>query len=349
MKKAYLILENGKVFEGIQIGAEGEAAGELVFTTGVVGYLETLTDPAYKGQIIMQTFPLIGNYGVMEADLEGECSAGGYVVHELCDTPSNFRSEYDLNTFLKKNGVPGIAGVDTREITRIIRREGTMRALLTDSAPSDCALSFASVGLNKAGCTERIVCKALGEAKYRVSLLDFGMTQSFPRLFTARGCEVLVMPQSTSAADILAEKPDGVVLSGGPGNPEDYTHQIEEIKKIIGKVPVFAVGLGHQLIALAMGGKTVKLNPGHRGANQPAKSMENGRTYITTQNHGYAVLAESLAGVAEETFVNLNDQTNEGLIYPGKMCKTFQFYPDAYSGAFIPDAFIEEMGGKTNA
>lgn len=349
MKKAYLVLENGKVFEGERIGAAGEAVGELVFTTGVVGYLETLTDPAYTGQMIMQTFPLVGNYGVMEADLEGECSAGGYVVHELCDTPSNFRSEYDLDTFLKKNGVPGIAGVDTREITRIIRSEGTMRALLTDSVPTDNALCFAHVGQNKAGCTEKTVLPANGEKKYSVTVIDYGMPKSFPRALTARGCAVTVVPQSTSAADILAEKPDGVVLSGGPGNPEDYPFAIEEIQKLFGNVPLFAAGLGHQLVALAMGGKTVKLPHGHRGANQPAKSTGNGRTYITVQNHGYAVLAESLTGLAEETFVNLSDKTNEGLIYPGKKCRTIQFYPDAYGTGFIWDAFIAEMGGAGNA
>jgi len=175
------------------------------------------------------------------------------------------------------------------------------------------------------------------------------MPRSFARLFTARGCEVTAMPQSTSAADVLAEKPDGVVISGGPGNPEDYTLAIEEIKKLIGKVPLFAAGLGHQLVALAMGGKTAKLSPGHRGANQPAKSMENGRTYITAQNHGYAVLTESLRGLAEETFVNLSDNTNEGLFYPGKKCTTVQFYPDAKATAFIMDAFIKEMGGESNA
>lgn len=347
MKKAYLILENKTVLEGTRIGAEGTATGELVFTTGVVGYLETLTDSASAGQIVLQSFPQIGNYGVMEADQEGPCLAAGYVVHELCDAPSNFRSECDLDAYLKKAGVPGIAGVDTRFLVRLLRREGTMRACICDAVPADIQSVFsAPLSAPRAGCTEKKVLPANGEEKYSVSVLDFGITKSMLAALKKRGCAVTLWPKNSTAADILAAKPDGVFISGGPGNPESYTAETDEIRQLVGAVSVLGVGLGHQLCALAMGGKTVKLPYGHRGANHPAKSAD-GRIYIVQQNHGYAVEKESLPG-AGELFVNLHDGTNEGLIYPGKKCITVQFYPSGDT-EYIYDAFIKEMGGCGNA
>ncbi len=346
MKKAYLILENGTVLEGKRIGAEGETDGELVFTTGVVGYLETLTDAAYAGQIILQSFPQIGNYGVAEADLEGQSMAAGYVVHEICAEPSNFRSEYDLDTYLKKAGIPGIAGVDTRALVRMLRKEGTMRARISDTAAFSVDFFASSLPAPQAGCFEKKVIPAETAEKYNVSVLDFGISNSMLRALTGRGCTVTLWPKTTSAEEVSACSPDGVFLSGGPGNPADYTAEIAEIKKLIGSVPMLGIGLGHQLCALVMGGKTVKLPYGHRGANQPVKSAD-GRVYIVEQNHGYAVEKESLP-TAGEIFVNLHDGTNEGLIYPGKKCFTVQFYP-AGSTAFVWDAFIKEMGGNGNA
>jgi len=347
MKKAYLILEDGSIWEGIRIGSDGEADGELVFTTGVVGYLETLTDPAFSGQIVLQTFPQIGNYGVIEEDMEGPCLAAGYIVHEICDTPSNFRAEYALETYLKKQGIPGIAGIDTRSVVRHLRDKGTMRARICDRVPENLDTFFtAPLIAPRAGCTEKKMFYPDGEAKYNVSVMDFGVSMSMVHALTKRGCAVTLFPKTASAADLL-EETDGVVISGGPGNPAEYTEEIGEIQKLIGNVSIFGVGLGHQLVALAMGGKTVKLRYGHRGENHPARRTGD-RIYILKQNHGYAVETDSLAGLAEETFVNLHDGTNEGLVYPGKKCSTVQFYPHGDTDN-IWDEFVSGIGACIDA
>ncbi len=356
MKKAYLVLSNGQVFEGEAIGAEGETIGEIVFTTGVVGYLETLTDPSYAGQIVVQTFPMIGNYGVIEDDFEGNCAVKGYVVREICDYPSNFRCQYDLDTFLKNHNVPGICGVDTREITRIIRESGVMNATICYSVPESLekVKEYEIKGVVKEESTKEIYeCPAVGEAKYNVVLIDYGAKRNIIRCLSKRGCNVTVVPCTTSAEDILAMNPDGLMLSNGPGDPEDNEYCIAQIKKLIGKLPVFGICLGHQLTALAMGGKTIKLKYGHRGGNQPVKEVNGKRTYITSQNHGYAVVSDSLKGVGEELFVNANDGSCEGMNYPGLNCFTVQFHPEACSGPqdteFLFDKFISMMGGKQNA
>ena len=356
MKKAYLVLSNGQIFEGEAIGAEGETIGEIVFTTGVVGYLETLTDPSYAGQIVVQTFPMIGNYGVIEDDFEGNCAVKGYVVREICDYPSNFRCQYDLDTFLKNHNVPGICGVDTREITRIIRESGVMNATICYSVPESLekVKEYEIKGVVKEESTKEIYeCPAVGEAKYNVVLIDYGAKRNIIRCLSKRGCNVTVVPCTTSAEDILAMNPDGLMLSNGPGDPEDNEYCIAQIKKLIGKLPVFGICLGHQLTALAMGGKTIKLKYGHRGGNQPVKEVNGKRTYITSQNHGYAVVSESLKGVGEELFVNANDGSCEGMNYPGLNCFTVQFHPEACSGPqdteFLFDKFISMMGGKQNA
>ena len=355
-KKAYLVLSNGMAFEGRRIGAEGESVGELVFTTGMTGYLETLTDPSYCGQIVMQTFPLIGNYGVITPDFEGTTAVRGYVVRELCETPSNFRSEYELDRFLKDSGIVGLAGVDTREITRIIREEGVMNAKICDSVPDDLS-DIVSYTVKNAvatvSCKAPEVYPAEGEKKYRVALMDYGAKRNIVRSLCARGCEVTCFPQDTPAEEVLKMSPDGIMLSNGPGDPEENTAAIAELKKLIGRVPVFGICLGHQLTALAMGGKTVKLKYGHRGANQPVRDLVGGRTYITSQNHGYAVVAESLDGIGTQTFINANDQSCEGMEYPGKNCFTVQFHPEACGGprdtAFLFDRFLDMMGGERNA
>ena len=356
MKKAYLVLSNGQIFEGEAIGAEGETIGEIVFTTGVVGYLETLTDPSYAGQIAVQTFPMIGNYGVIEDDFEGNCAVKGYVVREICDYPSNFRCQYDLDTFLKSHNIPGICGVDTREITRIIRESGVMNATICYSVPESLekVKEYEIKGVVKEESTKEIYeCPAVGEAKYNVVLIDYGAKRNIIRCLSKRGCNVTVVPCTTSAEDILAMNPDGLMLSNGPGDPEDNEYSITQIKKLIGKLPVFGICLGHQLTALAMGGKTIKLKYGHRGGNQPVKEVNGKRTYITSQNHGYAVVSDSLKGVGEELFVNANDGSCEGMNYPGLNCFTVQFHPEACSGPqdteFLFDKFISMMGGKQNA
>ncbi len=323
MERAYLVLGNGMVFEGQRIGAAGDGLGELVFTTGTVGYLETLTDPSYAGQIVMQTFPMIGNYGVIPEDFEGKCAARGYVVRELCDAPSNFRSEYDLDAFLKNEGVPGVCGVDTRELTRILREEGVMNALICDRVPDDLSAlrDFAVTGaVAQVSQREKTVCSAQGEERYRVALIDYGAKGNIIRCLQKRGCTVTIVPHDTSAEDILALTPDGVMLSNGPGDPAENAYEIAQIAKLIGRVPVFGICLGHQLTALALGGKTVKLKYGHRGANQPVREVGGSRTYITTQNHGYAVLSDSLVSVGRELYVNANDGSCEGMEYPGKRC-----------------------------
>ncbi len=355
-KKACLVLSNGAVFEGRRIGAEGSSIGELVFTTGMTGYLETLTDPSYCGQIVMQTFPLIGNYGVITPDFEGETAVKGYVVRELCDYPSNFRSEYELDRFLKEKNIPGLAGVDTREITRIIREEGVMNAIICDAPPEDLSAVKEYIvrgAVAAVSCKAPEVYPAVGEKKYRVALMDYGAKRNIVRSLQNRGCEVTCFPQDTRAEDVLAANPDGIMLSNGPGDPEENAGPIAELKKMIGRVPIFGICLGHQLTALAMGGRTTKLKYGHRGANQPVKDLIGGRTYITSQNHGYAVISESLAGIGKETFINANDQSCEGMEYPGKNCFTVQFHPEACGGprdtVFLFDRFIEMMGGERNA
>ncbi len=356
MKKAYLVLGNGMIFEGEQIGADAPAIGETVFTTGVVGYVETLTDPSYAGQIVVQTFPTIGNYGVEEEDFEGHCAVKGYVVRELCDSPSNFRSQYELDKFLKDHNVPGIAGVDTREITRTIRESGVMNGMICSELPKDLSPlnDFVIEGVVAEQSTkEKEFFPATAEKKYNVTLIDYGAKLNIIRCLCARGCDVTVVPYNTPAEEILESNPDGVMLSNGPGDPAENVYSIEQIRKLVGKLPIFGICLGHQLTALAMGGKTVKLKYGHRGGNQPVREVKGTRTYITSQNHGYAVVADSLDGIGEELFRNANDGSNEGMIYPGKNCYTVQFHPEACAGpcdtSYLFDDFIKMMGGNDNA
>lgn len=356
MEKAYLVLSNGMVFQGQRIGAALESTGELVFTTGMVGYLETLTDPSYAGQIILQTFPLIGNYGVIEQDFEGNCFAKGYVIRELCHEPSNFRSQYELDRFLKEQGVCGICGVDTRSITRIIREQGVMNARICSCIPEDLSeIKNYSVmdAVRQVSCREKLVYPAVGKERFSVVLIDYGAKRNIVRSLCARGCRVTVVPYSTAAEEVLAMAPDGLMLSNGPGDPEDNNDCIEQIKKLVGKLPIFGICLGHQLTALAMGGKTTKLKYGHRGSNQPVKAVDGSRTYISSQNHGYAVVSESMEGIAQLSYVNANDGSCEGLDYPGKRCFTVQFHPEASSGPhdteFLFDRFLMLMEGESDA
>ena len=351
MKKGYLVLQDGRVFEGVRFGANADTIGELVFTTGMCGYIETLTDPSYAGQIVMQTYPLIGNYGIIREDFEGNCCVKGYVVREYCDAPSNFRTDCDLDTYLKEQNVPGLYGVDTRELTRIIREHGVMNATICDEVPADLkpVETYAVVGVVEAvTCKEPTVHPAVGEEMFKVSLLDYGAKNNIIRELQKRGCTVTVLPATTSAEDILTSDPDGVMLSNGPGDPAENVYQIEQIKKLLGKVPMFGICLGHQLTALAAGGKTYKLKYGHRGVNQPVRDMNGVRTYITSQNHGYAVDSDSIR-TGRLSFANANDGTCEGIDYPGLKAFTVQFHPEACTGpkdtSFLFDRFVELMKG----
>lgn len=351
MKKGYLILQDGQVFEGVRFGAETDTVGELVFTTGMCGYVETLTDPSYAGQIVMQTYPLIGNYGIIREDFEGACCVKGYVVREYCDTPSNFRTDCDLDTYLKEQGVPGLCGVDTRELTRIIREHGVMNAAICDEIPADLTpiKTYAITGVVEAvSCKEPDRYQAEGEERFRVSLLDYGAKRNIVRELQKRGCTVTVLPATTSAEEILAADPDGVMLSNGPGDPAENTYQIEQIRKLLGKVPMFGICLGHQLTALAAGGSTYKLKYGHRGVNQPVRDLNGVRTYITSQNHGYAVDGDTVK-LGKVRFVNANDGTCEGIDYPELKAFTVQFHPEACTGpkdtAFLFDRFVDLMKG----
>ena len=351
MKKGYLILQDGRVFEGVRFGAETDTVGELVFTTGMCGYIETLTDPSYAGQIVMQTYPLIGNYGIIREDFEGACCVRGYVVREWCDAPSNFRTDCDLDTFLKEQGVPGLYGVDTRELTRIIREHGVMNAAICDEVPADLTPieTYAVTGVVEAvSCREASVHPAEGEERFRVSLLDYGAKRNIVRELQKRGCTVTILPATTSAEEILAADPNGVMLSNGPGDPAENVYQIEQIRKLLGKVPMFGICLGHQLTALAAGGSTYKLKYGHRGVNQPVRDVEGVRTYITSQNHGYAVDSGTVK-LGRVRFANANDGTCEGIDYPELKAFTVQFHPEACTGpkdtSFLFDRFVDLMKG----
>jgi carbamoyl-phosphate synthase small subunit len=350
MKKAYLVLQNGQVYEGRRFGAEGDRLGELVFTTGMGGYLETLTDPSYFGQIVIQTFPLMGNYGVIPADFEGIPRLRAYVVREWCPAPSNFRSEGDLDSFLKERDIPGLWGMDTRRLTRTLRDEGVMNALICDKVPEDLSMLRSyrvTDALMAVTCREKKTYTPEGWTKYRVALLDYGMKGNILRELTRRGCEVTVCPAATTAEEILSGGFDGLMLSNGPGDPAENVFQIAQLQLLLGRLPLFGICLGHQLTALAAGGSTYKLPFGHRGVNQPVRVPGSHRTYVTSQNHGYAVAEGVPGGVV--SFLNANDLSCEGMDYPSLRAFTVQFHPEACAGpkdtGFLFDRFISLMEG----
>jgi carbamoyl-phosphate synthase small subunit len=358
-KTIYLTLADGHVFRGIPFGAEGEVTAEVVFTTGMEGYLETLTDKSYYGQTIVQTFPLIGNYGVIEEDFEGKIiGPSAYIVKEWCRHPSNFRSQGTLDNLLREHGIPGLYGIDTRALTKIIREKGTMNGRIAYSSAIndlDEINAYKIVdAVNNVSCNKTYIVNS-SESRYRVALLDFGLKENILRELVKHGCDVVVCPYNITAAALTDLNIDGVMLSNGPGDPADNPVIINNLREFIKTgIPIFGICLGHQLLALARGFSTVKLKYGHRGANQPVKNLDNGRIYITSQNHGYAVLRDTIkSDIASELFINVNDNTCEGIKYKDISAFSVQFHPEASAGphdtAFLFDEFIKMMEAKKYA
>ncbi|MDD4850066.1 MAG: carbamoyl phosphate synthase small subunit [Gemmiger sp.] len=358
--QAYLILANGKIFAGQSVGCPGTTVGEVVFATGMVGFEETLTDPSYYGQIITQTYPMIGNYGMNREDQESEqVWAKGYIVREACTAPSNFRCEETLDAFLKANGTIGIEGIDTRCLTRTLRESGVMNgAITTEFNPrtqpdrlAELMPVIAAYAVENA--VKSVSCTAPAEynpeGALHVALLDLGCKKNIVRCLVKRGCHVTVLPATTTPAQLAALNPDGLMLSNGPGDPAENTEIIQNIAKMLDTgITAFGICLGHQLTALAAGAKTCKLKYGHRGANQPVTEFATGRTYITSQNHGYAVEGETLpADTGRVSHANANDKTCEGIVYTRWNCYTVQFHPEASGGPrdteFLFDRFVERM------
>lgn len=390
--KAFLILEDGAVFEGIHIGAHREIISEIVFNTSMAGYLEVLTDPSYAGQAVCMTYPLIGNYGICLEDMESRKAwPDGFIVRELSRMPSNFRQDITIQEFLEQQDIPGIAGIDTRALTKILREKGTMNGMITenehynieeilprlkayttgkvvekvtctqifevkgsenmeDNGPISGSASFDKAAYESGRREKRptLVRKLNGKGK-KVALLDLGAKDNIAKSLAVRGCDVTIYPALSSAEEILASKPDGIMLSNGPGDPKECAPIIQEIRKLYeSDTPIFAICLGHQLMALAAGADTHKMKYGHRGGNHPVKDLTTGRVYISSQNHGYVVDTDNLAeSIAVPAFINVNDSTNEGLSYTGKNIFTVQFHPEACPGpqdsGYLFDRFIEMM------
>ena len=357
--KATLILENGSVFQGQSIGAPDERVCEMVFNTSMVGYQEILTDPSYAGQGIVMSYPLIGNYGVNHEDNESSRPwAEAFVVRHLSRRGSNFRCEGDLDDYLKTNGITGIQGVDTRALTRILRSQGTMNGMITCAEDFSMEEALEKIRAYRVrGTVERVsrkevqVYPALKRQKLRVALMDFGVKENMICCLQERGCEVTVFPAHTTCVEILAGNFDGVMLSNGPGDPADNKAIIAEIQDLYASgIPIFAVCLGHQLMALATGAQTRKMRFGHRGANHPVKDLDAGRVFITSQNHGYVVCAESVdPAVAQVSHINVNEGSVEGLRYTNGNVYTVQFHPEASPGPkdteHLFDRFVRRMEG----
>ncbi len=348
--KAKLILENGMTFEGKAFGYFKETVGELVFNTGMTGYQELLTDPSYYGQIVVMTYPLIGNYGINLEDTESNgVKVRGLVVREESKYPNNFRCEMTLDGYLKQHKVMGFKGVDTRHLTKIIREIGTCKAIITTEEFTQKELKEKFGFFSNKYAVAEVTCpekyEIPGEGK-RIGVMDFGIKQNILRSFQKRGCHLTVFPFGTTAEEILKHDLDALFLSNGPGDPADLTDTIDEIKKIIGKMPVIGICLGHQLLAWAMGGNTIKLKYGHRGGNHPVKDLLKNKIFITSQNHGYVV--DKMPEGVEVTHINLNDNSIEGMRNEKLKVMSIQYHPEACPGpedsGYIFDDFLELIG-----
>lgn len=357
MKQAYLVLEDGTVFEGESFGAEGETIGEVVFTTGMVGYQEELTDPAFSGMIVMRTYPLTGNYGVNSEDNESEkTSVRGLIIKEAAHCPNNFRSEGTIEEYLKKNNIIAITGIDTRALTRKLRDEGAMNGWITtnpdfdfESRKDEIKAYEISEDIKEYSTKE---CYTKGNGAYKVAVLDLGTKRSLIENLVSHDMTVTVYPADADAEEILKTKPDGIVITDGAGKPEDCKEAVETVKALLAsKLPMMGVGMGHLLMAKACGANLLKMKFGHRGANQPVKDLESGRTYITTQNHGYVVDKESIpTDVMEISHMNINDESVEGLRFTNQKAYTMAFSPDAARGVHTTEYMVsrmtEMMGGN---
>lgn len=367
-KRAYLLLSDGTVFEGWSFGAEGTTIGEVVFTTGMTAYQETITDPSYYGQIVTQTFPLIGNYGVNSLDKESNHAyLKGYIVREWCEKPSNFRSEGNLNDYLKEKGVIAIYGIDTRSLTRKIREFGVMNGMVTTEPITDkeaalekirqfeivdavktvsCDHDFDFIDKVSSQLKETLPTnKPTKSENYHIAMFDFGYKQNIARGLFRRNCRVTVVPYNTTAEQIRELNPDGIMLSNGPGNPAENVEVIETLKQLMEmKIPIFGICLGHQLLALANGARTEKLKYGHRGANQPVIDLNLDRTLVTSQNHGYTVVGDSISPeIGRVSHINANDGTCEGVEYFNAPAFTVQFHPEARGGPLDTDYLFDRF------
>jgi carbamoyl-phosphate synthase small subunit len=362
----YLVLSDGTVYEGHPLGASGETTGEVVFNTGMTGYQEILTDPSYAGQVVMLTYPLIGNYGINDDDFESEViQPTGLIVKEACDTPSNWRSVKSLHQLMVERNLVGIQGLDTRAITKHIRSAGVTMGIITDGAPSealekiraarvydesDFVYSVTTKGPYAWGFSGKESVEEPSDGfKHRLVILDCGLKFNILRRFAAAGCRCIVLPATTSAEEVLSWKPDGILLSPGPGDPARLGTVISTVRELLGKKPMFGICLGNQLVCHALGGKTFKLKFGHRGSNHPVKDLETGTVTITSQNHGYAVDPDSLNNTpAKITQVNLNDGTVEGIRCEELKVSSIQYHPEAAPGPWDSrpyfGRFVEEMG-----
>jgi carbamoyl-phosphate synthase small subunit len=369
-RPALLVLEDGSIYHGRAFASSGETLGEVVFNTGMTGYQEIITDPSYKGQIVTMTYPLIGNYGINPEDMEsGGIHLEGFIVKEYQPQPSNWRSRMSLKDFLEAHGKLGVEGIDTRALTRRIRLEGAMRGILTTET-DDIDLLLARVraypGLVGRDLIKEVTCKEPyrwkdgaprplkssdilkthsggGEQRLRVVVLDCGVKYNILRELEKLGCEVLVLPATATGKEILSYSPDGVLLSNGPGDPAALPYIVAAAEHILGKVPIFGICLGHQILGQALGGKTTKLKFGHHGVNQPVKNMYTGRIEITSQNHGFVVIPQSLPGNLEMTYDNLNDRTSEGMNSPEHKAFSVQYHPEAAPGPHDVNYLFEKF------
>lgn len=343
--KAKLILENGTIFNGTAFGYLKETVGEVVFNTGMTGYEEALTDPSYYGQIVTMTYPLIGNYGINLDDMESDSpKVKGFIVREKCNYPNNFRCELEIDTYLKQNKILGLEGIDTRALTKILRNNGTMKGIITLDTFNDDEVKQKLKNFNNKNAVKNVTTKTVhtieGNGKH-VAILDFGIKSNIIKSFVQRGCKVTLLPAYTSSEEILKLDPDLIFLSNGPGDPEDLLEPIKNIKDLVGKKPIVGICLGHQLLALALGGKTEKLKFGHRGCNHPVKDLEENKVHITSQNHGYYV-----AKVPEDmeiTHISLNDQTIEGMKHKKLPIFSVQFHPEACPGPHDSDYIFDKF------